>query len=457
MNTPKTTITIIVFCLLLGRLYGQESDPMSFTLVEAQTYALENSNLIKNAKADVEENKWFTREIITEGLPQITSEASYKNQFNLLESVIPASSFTSGLPPALLPPNFDPNADMEVTFGVQHNASYEIMLNQLIVDGRYFIGLKANRALIDVTKGKLELTQIEIKNIIASTYYACLAAQLNKQLVDSNMTNINKVLFETTELYKAGFAEELDVDRLKLNQLNLQSAKRKADLQYQLSLNVLKYQMGLNMDVKLNLTENLEGLLAFGEDIGNKEFNHQNRVEYKMLTAQLKLKGFDVQRFRAGYFPSLYFFTGYGFANQRNDFNDIVNEKWFTQGYFGLKLNVPIFDSYRKGSQLQQAKWRQAKAQNDLQNFEQQAALEVNQAKTNYTSAFDEYNSQQANLALAKKIHSKVLTMYSEGIGSSIELAEAESDLTQAQASFVNAVYNLLVKKVELEKALGQL
>lgn len=449
----RTTNRILAFGLFMltfsfanAQEYEEQSENKAFSLKQAQDYALKNSNLMKNANLDYKITKKQTLEVITEGLPKISGELNYQNQFNLPESVIPAGAF--------------PGLDEEFVtfFGVAQRVNADISVNQLIVDGRYFIGLKANKALLSVANGQVQLKEIDLKNTIASTYYSTLVAQESKALIDSNYATLKSLLEETKALYEEGFTEELDVDRLNLNLANLESARTKADLQAKLSKNVLKYQMGLDMEQEIELTDELEALLTEAEPIEvNAPFDHTQRVEYNLLSTQHTLRGYEASSVRAGYFPSLYFYGGYSFFNQRSSFEQLYQKEWFESGFFGFNIKVPIFDSYKRGAQVQQKKLDQLKIKNNLENFEQQAKLEVRQARTNYSNALNEYKNQQENLELAKKIYSKIQEKYKEGVSSSMELANAETDMTNTQTNYINALYNLLVRKTELEKALGEL
>jgi outer membrane protein TolC len=171
---------------------------------------------------------------------------------------------------------------------------------------------------------------------------------------------------------------------------------------------------------------------------------------------QWNMRGYDAQRIRAGYLPSLSAFGGYSFNAQRNQFDIFdFNQKWFNIAYWGLELQVPIFDSYKKGSIYQQKKLEQQKIQNQMEDFKQSSNLQAAQARTDYKTAKDEFENQKKNLELAQKIYDKVKIKYEEGVGSSIELAQAETELTRTQTSYINSMYDVLSKRSELMKVLG--
>ena len=439
----RTCIYIAFLSLHAAYSFGQNDSILNFSLGEAIQYALEHNINTKNSRLDKEINRKRALEIITEGLPKFYLDVEYKHNLELPTSIVPGEFI--GLS----------GEDFEVEFGTPHNVNTDFIVTQLIVDGRYFIGLKANKTLVAIGDEQIKLSEIDVKNNVSKAYYAVLVAQEGVMIVSQNLETLKKLLFETSELYKNGFLEELDVDRLKLQLSNMESTEKKVRLQLELSKSVLKYNMGLDHTIDINLTGKLETFLAESFNLDD-EFNYQNRSEFRLLNLQWNMRGYDAQRIRAGYLPSLNAFAGYGFNAQRQEFDIFdFNEKWFNVAYWGLQLHVPIFDSYKNGSIYRQKKLEQAKIKNQITDFEQSSNLQVNQQRTEYKTAKDEFDNQKLNLELAQKIYDKVQIKYNEGVGSSIELAQAEADLTETQSNYINAMYELLSKRSELMKALG--
>ncbi|CAN5335378.1 TolC family protein [soil metagenome] len=421
------------------------TDTITLTLEQAQAYAFEHNVTILNAALNVRITKMRTVEILSTGLPQMSASLSYKNNFKLPVSIIPAGAI--GNP-----------EDLEVTFGTKHTSTLSFEVTQLIVDGRYFIGLKANKAFMAISHDQQELSEIEVRQQIASSYYGALVAEESRRILETNIGTIERLHFETNELFKAGLTDELSVDRLTLSLNNLRSRYSEASFSAELSLNVLKYQMGMNMEQPLKLTGSLNEMMTMNADTSFGDFNYQNRVEFRLLNTQLALRGYDAQQVRANYFPSLVGFFGYGFNAQRQSFNFFDNSQpWFQSGYVGFQLNIPIFDSYKNGAIYQQKKLDMLVIENNIENFKAQSALQYKNALNDFKTATLNFQRHQESLELAQKIFDKVTIMSREGLASSLELAQAESSLTETQANYTNAIYNLLVRRVAVEKSLGKL
>ncbi len=428
-----------------------ESELMRFSLQQAQEYAVKNANAAKNADLNAKIAKKKTLEIITEGLPQVSASLNYQYNFHIQQSVIPAGTFG--------PQQVN---DEAVKFGVPFNATAELYMQQLIVDGRYFLGLKANKAIVAVSEQQIEMTAIEIKNEVTKSYFATLVAQESEEIFGKSYETVEKILNETEAFYKSGLVEELDVDRLKVSLNIIGSQLKNARLQSQLAKNFLKYQMGLAFETEIELTDKIEPLLF--TDISEEEimqFNPKDRVEFRLLATQYDLRGYDAKQFALGYLPSLYGTFRYGrntFRSEdgnvfRNDFND----EWFLFGVWGVSLQVPIFDAFRKGFQYQQKKLEQLQIKNNLENFQNQSKVQVGNAYLTFQTTYENYKNQKANFDLANKISNIVQVKYKNGVAGSVEVAQAESSLIQAQGELIQATYNLLSAKTDLDKALGKI
>lgn len=442
--SAKTCISAFILFTAAFCSHAQEDRFLSFTLEEAVQFALQNNTQAKNSELDAQINRKRTLEIITTGLPQLSLDVSYKHNIRLPVSIVPANTFPLQ------------SEEFAVEFGTAHNVYADFTLTQLIVDGRYFIGLKATKTIHAISQEQIKLTAAEVRANVTKAYYAVLVAQAGQTIVKKNLETLRKLLHETTEIYQAGFTEELDVDRLQLQLANMETMERKTALQLELAKSLLKYHMGIDHTIDVVLTDRLEAILARNAVDADAEFSCETRTEYRLLGLQYNMRGFDAQRIRAAYFPSVIGFAGYGWNAQRQQFDIFdFNQKWFNTSYWGVELVVPLFDSYRNGAIYQQKKLEQMKIKNQLLDFRQSSSLQVTQARAEFKTARDDHRNQQENLKLAEKIYEQVKTKYQEGVGSSLELANAEASLSQTQANYLNSMYDLLVKRVELEKALG--
>ncbi len=454
---------LFFFLIMLSTIFTQQlmaqgnttdkstAEILSFTLAEAQAYALEHNLNAKNAKASIRSAKGQVTEVTGLGLPQINGTVNYQRNIKQPISLVPAQFFDPSAPEGTF---------SELVFGTKNNLTATIQATQLVFDGSYLLGLKAAKLFVERARMSAAQTNVDIQKSVADAYIAALVSKENLKILDKNIKVLNRILFETTELYKNGFAEQLDVDRLKLSLSNLEAQVKSSERLAEISLNLLKYQMGLDLNQLVNLTDTMEGFIEDAEKVVATDVVSlqnealQKRVELKALAIEKVFSDLDAKRIRVLYLPNLTAFLNGQTSFQSNDF-DIFNTKWLPAVSAGLNLNIPIFDGFQKRGQMQQKKVVQEQVLNQQEFTRQSILFEVLQAKTNYSTAFEQLQSQKNNLELADKIYQTTLIKYKEGVGSSLEVTNAETALYETQGLYIQALYDLVVAKTNLEKALG--
>lgn len=485
METMKKIITGLLVLLVLGAS-AQEKKIQAFTLNEAINYALTNNNDAKNSLLSEKQTKWRNHEIISVGLPTISASADYSYYFKQPTSPALAQLFTdtnsaSTRVFSYLAAN-DPNIanllyqsaiaskDQQITFVLPHNINTSLQVTQLLLDGRYFIGLKATKDFTRTAKLQTALTAQDIKLNITKAYADAVAAKEAGVLLQQNMDIITKLTDDTRKVFQQGLTEELDVNRLELAQSNLQSQillqKQLADI----ALTNLKFQMGMGLDDELILKDNLEDLKNNLTLQADENFDVTKRAEYELLKTAIKIRGYDVAQRRSGHFPSLAAFLNYGWSAQTQRFGDIFKtttttypdgdtrkiSPWFSQGLVGLSLNIPIFDSGAKMASTQQAKLDQQKTENDFSNFQKAADLQFRAARTTYNASLADETNSKRGLELSEKIFKKNQIKFQEGVGSSFELSQSQQEYATNQLKYIQTISTLVKAKADLDKAIGK-
>lgn len=435
----KLVVSWLVFMLPFA-LFSQA--PLS--LEGAVDYGLQNNVEFQNTKLDAAIRKEFAFEVMTEGFPKINVNLDYAFAFEQQVSIVPAGIFGP--------------SEQEFIFAQPQTANLTADVSQLVFDARYIYGLRARSALIASADFQIEQARINTTENITKAYYGALISQQAYTLLKQNEEVLNNLLRETKATYDEGLIDELSVNRLELNMSNLQTQIEKQLNQSQNALLNLKYVIGMPNDSSITLTEDFDSMVEnFTFDVSAKA-NVQDRIESKLLAKQAELKSYDIKQARSAYFPSLYAYALYGTLAQRPDFSFFdTSLRWFDFGTVGFNLRIPIFDGLKAKSQVQQRKLELEKIENSKANLEQVVELQVTSAQNNLANAISEYNTQVENLALADKILNKTIVMFNEGVGSSFELSQAQQEYTNTMINYTQSLYNLLVAKLEVNKALGTL
>jgi len=175
------------------------------------------------------------------------------------------------------------------------------------------------------------------------------------------------------------------------------------------------------------------------------------------LTTALKLSRFNVQRYQLSKIPTIAAFSSYSKNAQRNEFNFFGEGSWFTTSIVGLKLSVPIFDGGARSARIQKAKLEYQKTQNLKERLEQAIAMEAKNAVQKLNSGLLTLQNQESNLQLAEKVYNTTKMKYEQGLGSNMEIYNAQTEWKVAQNNYYGALYDVIIAKIDYLKAIGKL
>jgi outer membrane protein TolC len=447
MNLVKIIFLSAAFIASAPALTGQ--DTLKISLNDALNYAEKNSTALQNANTDVEISKQLVNQVTAAGLPQVGVNAGF-----LQYTQIPGNWVKNFFP--------SPGAPDYVFLQFQQpiGSNATLSMNQLIYSGTFLLGLKAAREVMNVSRTMAAKTKQDVALNVSKAYLMSLTLQKNMALLNGNIALLEKSLNDVKALNKEGFAENLDVQRLEFSLTNLKVQKEKLLLGMSASLNILKIQMGMPVQNPIALTDDLE-TLDKTIPAGNETFDVKNRMEYQLLNQTLSISFLEEKRYKVGKFPTLVGFLQHQQTTQRPAFNFFEsnltpNNNWVPSTAFGLNLSMTLFDGLKSKAAIAEVKLRRNKTMNDLKTFQNAANMEYDNALKTYQTQLEMVAVQKQNVQLASNIYASTVFKYKEGVGSALELLQAETDLKTGQTNYLNALYDLVMAKIDLKKALGQ-
>lgn len=420
----------------------------SFSVDEAVKYALTNSTTAKNAALDEQSARAKVREITTIGFPQVNASYGISNNYIIQKVIIPDGTAFGG-PPGPLALEFQP----------QYGGQAVLSINQLIFDGSYIVGLQAAQTYRELAQRASDITRTQVIYNVKTAYYNVLIARERQVILNINVARLDSTLTEMRIMLANGFVEKLDVDRLQLQRNNLVTDRDNAVRMAEIALALLKFQMNFPAKDPIDLRDKLAQVMLNNELLNSGTTDYNKVPEYKLLLTQKRAAELELKNVRAGYLPSLGAQATRGALAGSNSFDRVVNPSgdWYAFGAIGLSIQVPIFDSFNKRYQAQQKKIGVLKVENGISDMRRLIDLSIDQAGSNLKNAIETIENQKGNLLLAEEVLEVSRKKYAAGIGSNLEVISAESDYRQAQTNYFAAVYTLLVAKLDLEKAKGEL
>ena len=427
--------------------------PLKLSLNEAQIYALENNRAVKNAKIDLLSADKRIWETIAMGLPQLGLSANYQHQF-----VVPEISFGSYFDPNLLPDGYITNTDVmnaylpspKIPLGVPDNTTFDFTLSQLIFSGEYIVGLQATKVFKEISVNSLAKTEAQTKETIAGTYYLYLVLGESQRVLIESLASVEQTYNEVFKMNQQGFNEETDVDQIKINLSNLKRLVASVEAQRDVALKLLKFQLGMEIEQPLELTDSLSAMIQEGnvQYLSPPSFNFEQSIDYKIVRNLESSSALFVRREQSKYYPTISAFYRRHEQTNQPSFNFAVKD------LVGVGLNIPIFTSGTRSSRVSQAKFDLEKAQINTENAAQGLILEFETALTTYQTAFDNFVTNSESIVLSKKVYEKTLIKYKEGVSTSFDLSQNQAQFLTAESAYYTSILTLLNAKAKLDRIL---
>lgn len=443
MKLLSNLILTAVFVISAFFLSAQQT--LTFTLQEALDYAMENNYDVIYSEKNIEAAKQQMREATAYGLPQLDGAVDYNYNIELPTSVVPGDFFGQ------------PGEDVEIQFGTTNNMVAGLYLNQLLFSGKYIVGLQTAKIFKDKASIDFFRDKVAVRQTVANAYYDVLSAEEALSVVDTTLEVTKKLADETRITYEVGFAEDVDVDQLELLVVDLEASKVNLENQLVIAHAYLKFFLGLDDQDSLILVDDMVSLVVKRQSspILNQPFIYSQNVDYASLEKQKEISFMQVKLEKTEYMPSLVANLNVQTNAQRNewDFFD-MSGKWYASSVFGVSLAVPIWSSGERKAKVKQAKI----AYEQMEVMEDQLItslkLQYQAALNEYNNAFTVYQNKDKARKVALKIFNTTSIKFAEGMSSSIDILNTQTQYLETEQNYITAAIVLLRAGEELERLL---
>lgn len=465
MKLFSKNLLILMLLLFLGQIaWAQDSGPRVFTLEESIEYAIQHNASVKNERLNKGVAKAQVGETTAQGLPQISATGEMTHNLEIPVSFLPGA--IAGVPEAEYVP---------VQFGVPWQSTASLSVNQMIFNGSYFVGLRAAKVFRLLAEKNEKKAEVDVAEVVSLAYYGALVAEDRLALLQENYRRLDSLHRETRAMYENGFAEAIDVQRVKVNLNNVRTEYENVQRSLGINLSMLKFQMGLPVNTEITLGEKIKDFEAeMPQDIP-EDFNYRNRIEYQQLQVNHELAELDIRNNIVQYYPTINAFANYGLNAGKPTLSGLFEETpdihttiegqpvtlegqtWNPYASVGLRINVPIFDGLLKANRIRRIRLEKEKVANQIQNLENSIDLELQQAQINLQNSLASLSAQEENIELAREVFRVSKIKFQEGVGSNLAVIEAENAFKTAETNYFNALYDALVARVAYKKATGTL
>jgi outer membrane protein TolC len=483
MKNRKILLLIsIVFSMgLFNRGIGQElPDKLVLALQGAVDQALAYNKSLKNSRLEVDRARRRNWEAISQGLPQVDGALDYMTYFNyelefnfsmggdagitpemIQEAFIKtqeqfpfytandlaihgANTYYDGYLQSLLPPS---------TILLSDQSTAMLTVNQLIFSGQYIVGLQTAKLAMLISEQNLEFNELNIKESVISAYYLVLLTEESLEIVRQNLANLKETLAQTEVMYRTGMAEQTDVDQIRITVNQLANANTSLARNLELNYNMLRFQLGLETNVDLELTDDLKSLFETmqAESALDAPFVLDNNISYQILQTQEEINKKLVGLEQWNFAPTINGFYNYNAKILTTDFDMNPNH------LAGLSMAVPIFSSGMRKARADQAKIDYNMAQINRDIMKDQLLLQEKQFKYNLQNSLENFFTQQENVEVAQRVYDSYRRKFEQGMATSLELTQANDNYLNAENNYLTAILEVMNAKLQLDKLMNTL
>ncbi len=478
-NLKLLCSVLLALGISLGAAGQEPADEMVLDLRSAVEYALSYNKSLKNARLEVERSRRGVWESIAQGLPQVDGAVDYMTYFNYeLEFSFGAGDFTFTDDQILDATNqtlaqfpgttaqdiyrhtagnyFDNTLQSMMpptTILMSDQSTAKLQVSQLFFSGQYYVGIQTAKLAKLISEQNLEFNELNIKESVINAYYLVLITEESLSILEQNLGNLRETMKQTEIMYRTGMAEQTDVDQIRITVNQLENSRRALERNLELNYNMFRFQLGLEANMEIRLTDNLESLFADlqPETTLAIPFTIENNISYQILKSQEEINKKLMALEQWNFAPTLAGFYNYNAKIMTTGFD--MNPKHLA----GLSLSVPIFSSGLRKARFDQAKIDYNISQINRNIMKDQLQLQEKQLKYNLQNSLENYFTQEENVEVAQSVYDSYRRKFEQGMATSLDLTQANGNYLDAESNYLSAIMEVMNAKLQLDKLTNNL
>jgi outer membrane protein len=410
------------------------------SLAEAVDVALQRNPAILRAKKDIEATQGIILQTRAIAIPKVRFTGNY--------SAMQDSDVDK--PPMSIP---------GFSFGTDQNWATQLKVVQSIYEGgRIASAFRVSKLSREQSLLNFQTTVAETVLDVQTAYYDVQlnARQINVQ--EASLELLNRELADTTRRFDAGTVPRFNVLRAEVEVANARPRLIRARNAFRIAKNNLVNLLGFDLpesaseDIPLNLTDPLEAV-PYNIDLAHSlTIARERRTELEALRKAEGLRHEDVINARAGYRPSVQAFAGYD-AHSSLFGPDLTDE---VHGWIaGVQLSWNIFDGQQTRGKVMQTTALYERAEIELEEAARNIELDVRKAFSSFVEAKQLLESEAKVVEQGEEALRLAAARSQAGSGTQLDVLSAQTALTEARTTQVEALHDYAVSRARLERAIG--
>ena len=430
MKLKRLTLTLALVGLAFA---ANAQSTLRMTLSEAQQYAVEHNQTMRNAELDVkkaEADRWKTFSTM---LPTVKAGYDYQNMCGYkMEMNMGGASISIPM---------DPTGSLNVTAAVA-------------LTGSQIVGTMMQKTALEMSDISRQQTEQQTRSQVKNTYVSILVMEQTVTLLDSSLANLERLAATSQEAVNVGAAEQVDADKLQVQVATLRSSINTTRRSLQLLRNSMLLQLGADVNATIELATPLDQILNVQDAAKflNESFNPENNYSYRLLAKSEELAKRQVSMAWMDFSPTVSLFYQY---SKKYHFGE-KGMDMTPPNMVGFSLSVPLLTTGTRLANVKSAKIALQESRNSRRQAEDGLQMQYNQLRYDLTSALETYDIQRRNVDVTQRVFASVSEKYKYGRASSLEVTTASNDIITAQSSYIQSVMNVIAAQVALEDMLNK-
>lgn len=465
MNKPFITIAILLSILVSPVMsMGQETagSDLTLSLDDCLRIALSENPTVKVADLEIERMDYSRIETLSALLPQASFTGTYNRMLAKQVMYMNMDGF-GGLGGGEGDDQAESKAASKsrassgggIKVGLDNSYQVGFSASMPIIAPQLWASLKLSDSQILQAVEQSRASKLDLVSQVKNAYYALMLAEDSRRVIQESydMAALTHDIYE--KKYAAGAASDYDVLRTSVAMKNIEPQLMQADI----AIKQARLQLAILMGMDTNRPFAISGELKDYEgtmyadllDINNDYKQNSSLILNDIQTAQLE-QALKVQR--ASLYPTLSAMANYNWTSMSNG-SPLRNFRWTPYSTAGLTLSVPLFTGGSRYSKIKQARLQVEQMKWQRDNLERSVSMQVDLAIDNIKVNVEQIASTSESVKQAERAHDIQEQSFAIGAASYLDLRDSELALTQSRLSYIQAIYNYLVARSQLELLKG--
>ncbi len=437
--------TLLAFSPVVALTQADETNKTlegTASLEECVQYALTHQPDIQQARIDQSLADRTIKSKLADWYPQLNLNYSVQHYLQLPVTILPDLTNPSS------------GETREVRMGVPNSSTAALSVNQSLFNRDLLLARQTAQDIRNQSDLELKNNRIATTVNVSKAFYDVLLTREQLTIAANDISRIEESLKMAFNQYKSGLVDKIDYKRATIALNNARANEQRIQELVKAKYAVLKNSMGYPPGEMLVIQTGDQSLESSVELDTNQQVRYENRVEYQLLQTLQLLRRADIRYQKQSYLPSVSAFLNYNLVFQNQKFANLYDRS-FPNSLYGLTLSYPLFQGGKRNHQIKLAELQLSRMDWDFTRLQNAIHTEFELVMAEYKANLGNTIALKENRDLAQEVYDVVDLQYKSGVKTYLDVIISQNDLQNAQFNYLNALYQLVSSKIDMDRVTG--